>query len=285
MSGRVALVTGASSGIGRSVAVRLAAAAARVALVALDDGGVDTVRDECMGLGSEAAAIPADVTDSNAVDEAFRRAESELGAVDAVYSAAGISTVRSIIDTDDGEWARQLRVNLTGTFNVLRAAARLMVPRRYGAIVTTGSELAITGQAGYVAYSASKGGVVAMTRALAAELAMSRVRVNCVCPGTVDTPLLAAEFALADDPSRERELTEQSIALGRIAAPEEIASVVVFLLSDDASYVTGAAFVADGGRTSCVPVQPALAAERGEVRQSQAGELSGVDQVEMEVSS
>src|SRR5262249_40691664 len=111
-----------------------------------------------------------------------------------------------------------------------------------------------TGQAGYLAYSASKGGVLAMTRTLAAELAPYRIRVNAVCPGTVDTPLLAAEFATAADPAPERGATERSIPLARIAPPEEIARIVVFLLSDESSYVTGAEFVADGGRTGCYPI-------------------------------
>jgi NAD(P)-dependent dehydrogenase (short-subunit alcohol dehydrogenase family) len=128
-----------------------------------------------------------------------------------------------------------------------------MAPRGRGAIVTTASELALTGQAGYVAYSATKGGVLAMTRALAAELAPSGVRVNAVCPGTVDTPLLQAEFDIADDPGAERVATEASIALGRIGRPEEIAAVVLFLLSDESSYVTGSHFVVDGGRTGCFP--------------------------------
>ena len=183
---------------------------------------------------------------------AFARAE-QLGPVDAVFNSAGVSVVASAAETTDEQWARQLRTNLTGTFLVTREAARLMAPRGRGAIVTTASELALTGQAGYVAYSATKGGVLAMTRALAAELAPSGVRVNAVCPGTVDTPLLQAEFDLADDPGAERVATEASIALRRIGRPEEIAAVVLFLLSDESSYVTGSHFVVDGGRTGCFP--------------------------------
>jgi NAD(P)-dependent dehydrogenase (short-subunit alcohol dehydrogenase family) len=254
MAGRTALVTGASSGIGRATALELAEAGARVILMALPGSGVHDAARACRELGAVAIAVEADVADAAAVDRAFVQAD-QLAPVDAVFSAAGVSAVAAAVETTDELWARQIRVNLTGTFHVLRAAARAMIPRRRGAIVTTASELALTGQAGYVAYTASKGGVLAMTRALATELANFGIRVNAVCPGTVDTPLLAAEFALAADPGLERELTERSIALGRIAAPRELAKAVLFLLSDDASYVTGTEFVVDGGRTGCFPTE------------------------------
>lgn len=253
MAGRTALVTGASSGIGRAVTLRLVEAGARVALVALPDPALEETADLCREREGSVVAVAADVGDPAAVERAFEVAES-LGPVDAVFNAAGTSTVALAAETSDEQWQRQLRVNLTGTFHVLRTAARIMSPRGHGAIVVTGSELAIMGQSGYVAYSATKGGVLAMMRALAAELAPRGVRVNAVCPGTVDTPLLAAEFALAIDPALERLETERGIALGRIAQPDEIASAVVFLLSDAASYMTGAQLVVDGGRTGCYPI-------------------------------
>jgi NAD(P)-dependent dehydrogenase (short-subunit alcohol dehydrogenase family) len=257
MTGRTALVTGASSGIGRAVALELIDAGARVALVALPDPALQETAEHCAAVGGEVVAVGADVSDAHAVDEAFAQAEA-LGPVDAVFSAAGTSTVVAAAMTSDEVWQRQLQVNLTGTFNVLRVAARVMSARQRGAIVTTGSELALTGQAGYVAYSASKGGVLAMTRALAAELAPNGVRVNVVCPGTVDTPLLAAEFALAPDPALEREATVQGISLRRIGQPYELAPAVVFLLSDAASYMTGTELVVDGGRTGCYPMAEAV---------------------------
>jgi NAD(P)-dependent dehydrogenase (short-subunit alcohol dehydrogenase family) len=252
MTGRTAVVTGASSGIGRATALALAAAGARTALVALPGSGLGEVADQCCSTGAQAIAIEADVGDRVAVADAFARAEG-VGPVDAVFHAAGISAVVPAVETTDEQWARQLRTNLTGTFHVLREAGRLMMKRRGGAIVTTASELALTGQAGYFAYTASKGGVLAMTRVLAAELAPYGVRVNSVCPGAVETPLLAAEFELADDPALEREWTERSIAFGRLARPDEIASTVVFLLSDESSYMTGAQLIVDGGRTGCYP--------------------------------
>jgi len=126
------------------------------------------------------------------------------------------------------------------------------MPAAGGSIVNTGSELALMGQAGYAAYSATKGGIVALSRAMAAELATKMIRVNVICPGPVDTPLLRAEFDSMADPSRERRLNEQSVAMGRFGRAEEIAKAVLFLLSDESSYMTGATLVVDGGRTSCL---------------------------------
>jgi NAD(P)-dependent dehydrogenase (short-subunit alcohol dehydrogenase family) len=252
MRDKVALVTGASSGIGRATALRLAEEGAALALVALPDPALAEVAGECKARGGEAVPIAADVGDPHAVDMAFARAQ-ELGPLDAVFSAAGTSQVVGIAATTDEQWARQLRTNLTGSFFVARAAARALLPRRRGSIVLTGSELALIGQSGYSAYSATKGGVLALTRALAAELGPFGIRVNAVCPGTIDTPLLQAEFASWPDPGAERADTIRSIALGRIGAPQDIAEMVLFLMSERSGYVTGAEFLVDGGRTGCYP--------------------------------
>jgi NAD(P)-dependent dehydrogenase (short-subunit alcohol dehydrogenase family) len=129
-----------------------------------------------------------------------------------------------------------------------------MVPAGFGAIVLTGSELGLLGQPGYVGYTATKGGVLAMTRAFAAELAPHGIRVNSISPGTTETPMLLAEFAAAPDPAKERVENESTIPLGRIGQPGDIAAAITFLLSDEAAYITGANLVVDGGRTSCFTV-------------------------------
>ncbi len=250
---RVALVTGASSGIGRATALRLAQEGAAVALVALPGDDLEAAAAECRASGSAALAIAAGVGDPRQVAAAFDAAET-LGAVSAVFSNAGISVVGPAISLHDDDWLRQLRVNLSGSFFVVREAARRMLPAGDGAIVTTGSELGLLGQQGYVGYTATKGGVLAMTRALAAELAPHGIRVNSISPGTTDTPMLRAEFAAAPDPARERAENEGSIPLGRIRQPGDIAAAVAFLLSDEAAYITGANLVVDGGRTSCFSI-------------------------------
>ena len=250
---RVFVVTGASSGIGRATALRLAKDGARVALLALDGPELEATAEECRASGSSALTIPMDVTDPAQVAAAFDRADT-LGPVSGVFSGAGISIVEPAISTSDETWLRHMQVNLTGSFYVVREAALRMIPHGGGSIVLTGSELGILGQPGLAAYTATKGGVLAMTRALAAEWAVHGIRVNSVSPGTTDTPMLAAEFATAADPAREKAETEATIPLGRIANPDEIAAVVAFLLSDDATYMTGSNVVADGGRTSCFSV-------------------------------
>jgi NAD(P)-dependent dehydrogenase (short-subunit alcohol dehydrogenase family) len=250
---RVALVTGASSGIGRAAALRLAQEGAAVALLALPGDDLEQAASECHATGSPALAVPADVTDSRQVAAAFDHAAT-LGPVSAVFSNAGISIVGPAVSLTDDDWLRQLHVNLSGSFYVVREAARRMIPRGGGAIVVTGSELGILGQTGYVGYTATKGGVLAMVRAFAAELAVHGIRVNSISPGTTETPMLAAEFAAAPDPAQERAQNESTIPLGRFGQPDDIAAAVAFLLSDEASYITGANLVVDGGRTSCFTI-------------------------------
>lgn len=250
MDGRVAVVTGASSGIGRATAMLLAAEGADVALVALPGTELDEAALECARSGRKAIAIPADVSDSKQVAAAFNVAET-LGPVSAVFNNAGKSSVIPLTETEDKDWFYLLGTNLTGSFFVIREAIRRMQPRRYGAIVNTGSDLAFLGQAGYCAYSATKGGVLALTRAVADEVAPLGIRVNAVCPGATNTPLLMAEFTHVADPEAERKEMEQTIAMGRFGEPRELARAVLFLLSDEASYVTGAHLAVDGGRTTC----------------------------------
>lgn len=253
MAGRVALVTGAASGIGRASAEALAREGAAVALVSLPSDDLETVRKDCEIHAPHVVTIGADVGDSAQVAAAFESAERDLGPIDAVHNNAGISVVAPLAETTDADFDRLIRTNLAGSFHVLREAARVMQPRRRGAIVNTASELALIGQTGYVAYTATKGAVLAMTRAAAAELASWGIRVNAVCPGTTRTPMFLREFDGAADPEAELADNAASVAMRRIADPAEIAESVLFLLSGRASYITGTHLTVDGGRTTCVP--------------------------------
>ncbi|WP_206184732.1 SDR family NAD(P)-dependent oxidoreductase [Thermoactinospora rubra] len=254
MDGRVALVTGAASGIGLATAEVLAREGASVALVSLPGDDLNTAEVRCAAHGGRTLAVAADVSDSQAVRSAFERVETELGPIDAVHNNAGISIVAPLTETTDELWQRQLATNLSGAFHVLREAARVMKPRGRGAVVNTASELALMGQAGYVAYTATKGGILAMTRSAAAELASWGIRVNAICPGTTRTPMFLREFDGAADPDAELAENEATVAMKRIADPVEIAEAVVFLLSHRAGYITGTHLVADGGRTTCFPI-------------------------------
>ena len=253
MTHRIALVTGAASGIGLASAEALAREGADVALLSRPGDDLDGARDRVEKHGGRVMTIEADVADAAAVRTAFARVEAELGPIDAVHNNAGISIVSPLTETTDDVFRRLVEVNLAGSFYVLREAARMMQSRRAGAIVNTASELAIIGQTGYVAYTATKGAILAMTRSAAAELASWSIRVNAVCPGTTKTPMFLAEFDGVDDPEAELADNAASVAMKRIGEPAEIAEAVVFLLSHRAGYITGTNLIADGGRTSCVP--------------------------------
>lgn len=252
MHGKTAIVTGASSGIGRAAANRLAESGANVALLALEDDRLESAANEVSRHGTQVRAIGLDVSDPNQVVEAFERAAT-LGRVEAVFNNAGMSLIGPITEFSDKDWQRLIQTNLSGSFYVSRQAARLMIPTGGGAIVNTASELALIGEVGFAAYSATKGGILAMTKALAAELAPHHIRVNAVCPGSTMTPQFQAELATAADPEAELTANERTIALGRVAQPIEIANVVEFLLSERASYITGTQIIVDGGRTGCIP--------------------------------
>jgi NAD(P)-dependent dehydrogenase (short-subunit alcohol dehydrogenase family) len=245
LAGRVAIVTGAASGIGRATARLFAAEGAAVVLADVQDCAEAAAALERGG----ARALPAvcDVSREDDVRRLFSAARDAFTRVDVLVNAAGVGLPRTIADTTLDEWRRLLDVNLTGVYLCCREAVGVMRAQGGGVIVNVASELALVGAPEIAAYAATKGGVLQLTRAMAADHTREGIRVNAVCPGPVDTPLLDDLVAAARDPQAERRDIVESTLLGRLGHPDEIARAILFLACDDSSYVVGAALVADGG--------------------------------------
>jgi NAD(P)-dependent dehydrogenase (short-subunit alcohol dehydrogenase family) len=245
---RQAVLTGAAAGIGLGIARELLAQGATVHGIDRDAAGLRLLAQEFSG-----RFIPyvADLADRDATDRMLDQLGAALaGRCDILVNNAGIGRVQSFVTTEDALLERLLAVNFMAVFRVTRALVPALRASGRASVVNIASELALIGQPGYTAYSATKGAVLAFSRALAAELAPEGIRVNAVCPGPIDTPLLAGEFALADDPVAARAGEIATVPLGRLGVPRDIAGVVAFLAGDAASFVTGAAWPVDGGKTA-----------------------------------
>ena len=242
VEGRVAVVTGGCSGIGLAAARRLASEGARVVIGDLDDGRGHGVAAEIDGIYRHA-----DVTSKDDVDALFQAAGDRFGTVDIAFNNAGISPAEdgSILETDLAAWDRVQQVNLTSVYLCCKAALPFMLRQQRGSIINTASFVAVRGSAtSQISYTASKGGVLALSRELGVQFARNGIRVNALCPGPVNTPLL--QQLLATDPDwAARRLVH--IPIGRFAEPAEIANAVLFLASDEASFITASTFLVDGG--------------------------------------
>lgn len=255
MSGRVAdkiaLVTGAGTGIGRAVCVRLAEEGAEVVVTSQTPEHVEeTRRLTAEAAAREPLALTLDVGDSDAVDRAVAEVVERFGRIDVLSNNAGIELVDgpSALETTDDDWERLFRVNVAGTFYACRAAARHMPDG--SSIVNMASINSFVAWENDAAYTATKGAVMQFTRALALDLARRRIRVNAVCPGVIDTPLTDAFLDRAADPEALRAEYAAASPLERMGTAREVANCVLFLASDEASFVTGSALVVDGATTA-----------------------------------
>jgi len=245
----VSLITGAASGIGKATALRFAKEGAAVVCVDINAAAAIAVAQTIESAGGRALGLGVDVANEAAVKGAIATTQSTFGQLDILFNNAGLSILKPIPETTEADLDRLLAVNFKGLFFGCKYAMPVMAEQGSGVIINTASELAFVGQPLYSAYCATKGAILAFTRALALECAPQGIRANAICPGPVTTPLLQVEFDLAKDSSAAAEAAAKELPIGRLGTPEDIANVVAFLASDEASYIVGAGILADGGRT------------------------------------
>ena len=238
LSGKNALVTGSTRGIGRAIAETLAKSGARVAIVGRE---LQKARDAAAAVGNGAQGFACDVTDTGAVAKLVADVEAAFGSIDILVNNAGITKDNLVMRLKDEDWDAVLNANLRGAFAAIRAVSRGMMKRRSGRIINVSSIIGIIGNKGQANYAASKAGLIALTKSVAKELGSRNILVNAVAPGFIETEMTAAMTPEA------REGLGKQIALERLGTPQDVAATVAFLASDLASYITGQVLVVDGG--------------------------------------
>jgi 3-oxoacyl-[acyl-carrier protein] reductase len=241
LADRVALVTGGARGIGRAIALRLAADGAKVGIIDMADSGAETATEVEKASGRATTFFKADISKEAEAKAAVAAVEAALGPVDILINNAGITRDGLMLVMDEGDWDAVLTVNLKGAFVMTKAVLRGMIKRRSGSIVSISSVVGRRGNAGQVNYSAAKAGLIGLTKSLAKEVGSRNVRVNAVAPGYIETEMTAALGEAA------RNALISQIPLGRIGSPEGVADAVAFLAGDSASFITGAVLAIDGG--------------------------------------
>ena len=247
LAGKVAIITGAAAGIGRASAVLFAREGAKVAVVDMDEAGIQTLVEGVSRSGGEALPVRADVSKSEESQRLVRGVLEGFGRVDILFNNVGIVPHGKIHTTSESEWDRTMTVNVKSMYLLCREVVPLFLRQGGGVILNTSSATALRSVPDRVAYSTSKGAVLALTRSMAVDYVRHHIRVNCLCPGTVDTPSFRQRMAAFPDPE---EALQQFVArqpMGRLGTAEEIAQAALYLVSDEAQFVTGAAFSIDGG--------------------------------------
>ncbi len=242
LAGRTAIVTGASSGIGRHIALTLASAGANVVLAARRRDRLAEVQGEIEGIGQQACSVELDVTDRASVERGFEVAEKELGPIDILINNAGTADTAPFLDMTEEAWSHVLETNLTGVWRVAQVAARRMVGRSRGSIINVSSALGVAVQRNQANYAAAKAGVIQLTRAMALELWRSNVRVNAIAPGYFQTEINADFFA-----SPQGEAYVEKLFPRRLGGLEELDGPILLLASDAGSFMTGSVLAVEGG--------------------------------------
>lgn len=246
LEGKVAIVTGAGSGIGRRTAQRFAEEGARVVVA---DWREDAAQETAAGLEG-ALAVRMDVTDAASIAAGVERAVAAFGGLDAIVCNAGVTIVGGVMDLDEEQWDRELATNLKSVYLCARAVWPHLEARGGGSILATASIAGLWAIPADAAYCASKAGVIMLVKCMALDGAKQNIRANCVCPGFIETPMIQGYFDDQDDPAASRAFAERLHPLGRLGDPGDIADGFVYLASDDARWVTGTALTVDGGLTS-----------------------------------
>ncbi|MCX6649330.1 MAG: glucose 1-dehydrogenase [Candidatus Bathyarchaeota archaeon] len=249
LDGKSVLITGAASGIGKAASLLFAEEGARLTLIDINEGVEETAK-HARERGAEAVALKADVSKSKDWEKSVKLAIQTYNGIDVLYNNAGIGMYRPFLETSEEDWDRVIAVDLKSVYLGCRHVIPEMIKQGGGVIINTASEIGISGARNYAAYCAAKGGVVQITRALALEFGDRNIRVNCLCPGVTQTPMLEQGINRAQDPAARRRSLEQDVPLKRLGKPEEIARGALFLASDDSSFMNGATLVIDGGATA-----------------------------------
>lgn len=247
---RVAIVTGAASGIGAASATLFAAEGARVALVDQDKEGLGQVAAAIEAKGGQVLTLPADVTSDGEARAGVERVLAKWGRLDVLMTAAGISMGGTVDTIEEAAWDRTFAVNVKGTYLWIHHAIKPMIAARSGAIVTVGSQLAQSSPGKNAAYVASKGAIASFTKTMAVDHAAQGIRINALMPGVIDTPMPARSLKRYADPEAMRTFWKHRHPMGRIGQPQEVASAALFLACDDASFITGTLLFVDGGWTA-----------------------------------